>query len=274
MNLKDRMNYDKSSSMRSEPVSAETLMLRDLVNSIKAEQASKEKKRITKKDRVINELQEKIRRLSDMNAELRELVDMSNVETVKSAIAAKNEAEDNARKQIAECKRKAEFDIDVAKTAANIAKEKSLEAIASARKSVKTSRISLLCILICSIITAEAFWNDLWKCICWPVNYAIDAAECLFAVSKGSSLGFNIFLIILCHLPFVPIAYVLYKLVKLYIKKWSRLSYWIMFISFTIVVIFGNLLKKFISWNLIIVFFLIQIIYSIVLGYLGMCKSD
>ena len=185
MNLKDRMNYDKSSSMRSEPVSAETLMLRDLVNSIKAEQASKEKKRITKKDRVINELQEKIRRLSDMNAELRELVDMSNVETVKSAIAAKNEAEDNARKQIAECKRKAEFDIDVAKTAANIAKEKSLETIASARKSVKTSRRSLLCILICSIITAEAFWNDLWKCICWPVNYAIDAAECLFTVSKG-----------------------------------------------------------------------------------------
>lgn len=199
---------------------------------------------------------------------------MSNVETVKSAIAAKNEAEDNARKQIAECKRKAEFDIDVAKTAANIAKEKSLEAIASARKSVKTSRISLLCILICSIITAEAFWKDLWKCICWPVNYAIDAAECLFAASKGSSLGFNIFLIILCHLPFVPIAYVLYKLVKLYIKKWSRLSYWILLISFTIVVIFGNLLKKFISWNLIIVFFLIQIIYSIVLGYLGMCKPD
>lgn len=199
---------------------------------------------------------------------------MSNVETVKSAIAAKNEAEDNARKQIAECKRKAEFDIDVAKTAANIAKEKSLKAIASARKSVKTSRISLLCILICSIIPAEAFWKDLWKCICWPVNYAIDAAECLFTVSKGSSLGFNIFLIILGHLPFVPIAYVLYKLVKLYIKKWSRLSYWILLISFTIVVIFGSLLKKLISWNLIIVFFLIQIIYSIVLGYLDMCKPD
>ena len=107
MNLKDRMNYDASNSMRSEPVSAETLMLRDLVNSIKAEQASKEKKRITKKDRVINELQEKIRRLSDMNSELRELVDMSNVETVKSAIAAKNEAEETALRQIKEYKKKA-----------------------------------------------------------------------------------------------------------------------------------------------------------------------
>jgi hypothetical protein len=209
-----------------------------------------------------------------MNAELRELVDMSNVETVKSAIAAKNEAEETALRQIKEYKKKAELDIGDAEAAANIVKENSLKDVEIARKSMKTARISFLCILICSIIASETFWKDLWKCICWPINYAIDASECLFTVSKGSSLGINIFLIILGHLPFVPIAYVLYKLIKLYIKKWSRLSYWILLISFTIVVIFGNLLKKFISWNLIIVFFLIQIIYSIVLGYLGMCKPD
>ena len=155
MNLKDRMNYDANSSIRSEPVSAETLILQDLVNTLKkADRSSKKKKSIKNQEKTIAELQQRIRKLSDMNAELKELVDMSNVETVRSAIAAKYEAEKNARLQIDECRQNAASDISTAKADARSAIEESRKAVADIKKMVKNIKLMEGTVIRLNTVTA------------------------------------------------------------------------------------------------------------------------
>lgn len=207
-----------------------------------------------------------------MNAELKELVDMSNVETVRSAIAAKYEAEKNARRQIDECRQNAASDISTAKADARSAIEESRKAVADIKKNMKTAWISFLCILICCLISARAFWLDLWRFINMPIDYASHAIDAISSDPDGSSFALNVFLCVLIHLPYLLFAYILYKLIRFYLKNWCGSSFWVLMISFIFIVALGDLIKGFLNWNLIILFFLVQIIYTIVLGYMDICK--
>ena len=209
-----------------------------------------------------------------MNAELKELVIMSNVKTVRSAIEAKNEAEENARRQIDECRQKAASDIGAAEAAANSVIHKSKGAVSAAKKNMKTAWISFLCILTCCLISARAFWYDLWGFINMPINHVTHTIDVISSASEGSSLASNVFLVILYLLLDLFIVYILFKLTRFYLKSWCDTSFWVLMISFITIVALGNLIKGFVQWNLIIMFFLVQMIYTIVLGYLDMCKPE
>ena len=210
-----------------------------------------------------------------MNDELKKLVDMSNVEAVEAAIDAKEEAEKNARKEIEQCKNEAYNSVRAAEAEKALVEQEKQKELACIKKSRKTAWTALICTLACCIITDTAFCIDLWNFVSGHVTNVIEIVKYIMAAGlEEDSLTVCVFITIFTAISNMLVLYLLYRLVKYYRKKWSPLSLKILVISFSMVIVFSDLIKKAVNINLVVLFFLIQIGYTLVMGYIYMSRQE
>ena len=58
-----------------------------------------------------------------------------------------------------------------------------------------------------------------------PIDYASLAIDAISSDPDGSSFALNVFLCVLIHLPYLLIAYILYKLIRFYLQSWCCSSF-------------------------------------------------
>ena len=109
-------------------------------------------------------------RLSDTE----KLVNMSSVEAVKEAQAAKLAAEAKARQDVANCKEEASNKVSEAITAKTDAIRLANTKIKAAKKREQIAWGSLIVTLFCCLMAYPAFIEDAWEFIATPILWARD----------------------------------------------------------------------------------------------------
>ena len=211
-------------------------------------------------------------------------VNMSSVEAVTNAQAAKLAAEAKARQDIANCKEEANNKVSEAITAKTDAIRLSNTKINAAKKREQIALGSLIVTLFCCLIAYPAFLEDAWEFIATPILWAldnlsiyakwmvtpyyskfVDGNEKLFAYSTGVAWILRILSFALLFASITGICYGMYKLWLYYRKRWCNLSLKVLLISLAVMIVFGVGIKSFMSINLVLLFGIIQIVY---LGFL------
>ena len=234
-------------------------------------------------EKIIAELTDTQARLSEAEKK----IDMSNVKAVMDAQRAQKNAEQKARKQIADCKRTAEKKISDALTDRNAAVCAAKKEVDSAKKSLKTSRLSLLITLLCCLIANPAFIWSVRDFIIVPAKWILDklydyavwmekpyhtrtvfdtVQKIPFPTGWAWVLRTVTFILIMGSLAVV--FSVLYHIARYYKKRWCNLSSKVLLTSLGVVIVFGDLIYAYVRINLVLLIFIIQLLYLCVLAYL------
>lgn len=220
-------------------------------------------------------------------ADTKKLVNMSNVDAVKKALAAQAAAELKAKKDIADYKRQADGKINKAIEAKNEAKKNAKLMVDAAKKKKRIAWGSLATTLFCCLIAYPAFLNDLWDVLTlpfiWIWNSINDYAQWLenpyyskymngvtkrYTYSAGTSWLLRIMSLILATALIVGACYGIVVSIQYYRKRWCSLSLKVLLISTGAVIVFGEGIHSIIKINLIGLLLLIQVAYLGVLIYL------
>ena len=215
------------------------------------------------------------------------LVDMSNVEAVRNAQAAKQAAEAKARQDIANCKEEANSKVSEAITAKTDTIRLANTKIKAAKKREQIAWGSLIVTLFCCLIAYPAFLEDAWEFIEAPILWVwdnlstyskwmatpyyskfVDGSEKLFAYSVGVAWILRILSFALLIGSTAGICYGLYKLWLYYRKRWCNLSLHVLLVSLAVMIVFGTGIKNIMSINLVLLLIIIQIMYLGALMYL------
>jgi len=230
--------------------------------------------------RLTEELTTMKARLSDTE----KLVNMSHVESVKEAQAAKQAAEAKAKQDIANCKEEANRKVSNAITAKADAIRLANTKIKAAKKREQIAWGALIVTLFCCLMAYPAFLEDVWEFISAPIMWALDnisiyaewmatpyyskfedGSERLFAYSTGVAWILRILSSALLIATITGISYGIYKLWLYYRKRWCNLSLKVLLISLAVMIVFGSSIK---SINLVLLLVIIQMVYLGVLIYL------
>lgn len=222
-------------------------------------------------------------RLSDTE----KLVNMSHVESVKEAHAAKQAAEAKAKQDIANCKEEANSKVSNAITAKADAIRLANTKIKAAKKREQIAWGALIVTLFCCLMAYPAFLEDAWEFIATPILWAwdnlsiyakwmatpyyskfVDDSEKLFAYSAWTAWILRILSFALLITIITGICYGLYQLWLYYRKRWCNLSLRVLLVSLAAIIVFGPVLKKLLSINLILIVGILQVLYLGVLVYL------
>lgn len=188
-------------------------------------------------------------------SETEKLVNMSNVDAVRSAQAAKEAADKKAAKDIADYKMYADNRVSEAVKAKNTAVRQATEKIKAAEKNRQIAQGSLFITLLCCIIVHPVILSDAWDIVYVPAVWVWEskgdvesALLSLACVVGGGFLGYRLWLY--------------------YRKRWCALSQRILLASFAAVIVFGDIIHKIADINLVLLVIIIQILYLGLLIYL------
>lgn len=188
-------------------------------------------------------------------SETEKLVNMSNVDAVRSAQAAKEAADKKAAKDIADYKMYADNRVSEAVKAKNTAVRQATEKIKAAEKNRQIAQGSLFITLLCCIIVHPVILSDAWDMVYVPAVWVWEsmgdvesALLSLACVVGGGFLGYRLWLY--------------------YRKRWCALSQRILLASFAAVIVFGDIIHKIADINLVLLVIIIQILYLGLLIYL------
>lgn len=232
-------------------------------------------------------LVEKLTTTQDLLSDTKKLVNMSNVTAVENAQAAKQAAEAKARQDIANCKEEANSKVSEAVKAKNDTIKVANAKIKAAKKSQQIAWSSLIATLFCCLMAYPVFLEDVWEFISAPIILAwdslniyakwmaapyyskfVDGTEKLYAYPPGTAWLLRILSFALLITIIAGTCYGLYQLWLYYRKRWCNLSLRVLLVSLAAIIVFGPVLKKLLSINLILIIGILQIIYLGVLVYL------
>ena len=164
-------------------------------------------------------------------SEANKMVNMSNVEAVRSAQAAKEAADQKAVKDIADNKKLADNKISEAIKAKNAVIRKADEKIKAAGRNRQIAQGSLLITLLCCLIVHPAFVSDIWDFVYVPAMWVWNSLD--GPVSAILTLAF-----------LAGIGYGIFELWRYYRKRWCSLSQRVLLASLAIVIIFGDCIRR------------------------------
>ncbi len=232
-------------------------------------------------------LVEKLTTTQDLLSDTKKLVNMSNVTAVENAQAAKQAAEAKARQDIANCKEEANSKVSEAVKAKNDTIKVANSKIKAAKKSQQIAWGSLIATLFCCLMAYPVFLEDVWEFISAPIILAwdslniyakwmaapyyskfVDGTEKLYAYPPGTAWILRILSFALLITIITGICYGLYQLWLYYRKRWCNLSLRVLLVSLAAIIVFGPVLKKLLSINLILIVGILQVLYLGVLIYL------
>lgn len=191
----------------------------------------------------MKDLEERCSALKTGNAELRELVSMSNVMAVRSSQASQKAAEEKARNEIFECRTSANRKISEALDEKNAAVKEASQKVAIAQKDRQTAWTTLfLTILFCAFAYPDFLydtWNFISGLIIWCIDKIYDYSlwlghpyhtEIINGVEKailyttGSAWILRILSLIFVPVLAFGICYGLHRVWVYYKKRWCNLS--------------------------------------------------
>ena len=232
-------------------------------------------------------LVEKLTTTQDLLSDTKKLVNMSNVTSVENAQAAKQAAEAKARQDIANYKEEANSKVSEAVKAKNDTIKVANAKIKAAKKSQQIAWGSLIATLLCCLMAYPVFLEDVWEFISAPIILAcdslniyakwmaapyyskfVDGTEKLYAYPPGTAWILRILSFALLITIITGICYGLYQLWLYYSKRWCNLSLRVLLVSLAAIIVFGPVLKKLLSINLILILGILQVLYLGVLVYL------
>ena len=232
-------------------------------------------------------LVEKLTTTQDLLSDTKKLVNMSNVTAVENAQAAKQAAEAKARQDIANCKEEANSKVSEAVKAKNDTIKVANAKIKAAKKSQQIAWSSLIATLFCCLMAYPVFLEDVWEFISAPIILAwdslniyakwmaapyyskfVDGTEKLYAYPPGTAWILRILSFALLITIITGICYGLYQLWLYYRERWCNLSLRVLLVSLAAIIVFGPVLKKLLSINLILLLGILQVLYLGVLVYL------
>ncbi len=232
-------------------------------------------------------LVEKLTTTQDLLSDTKKLVNMSNVTAVENAQAAKQAAEAKARQDIANCKEEANSKVSEAVKAKNDTIKVANAKIKAAKKSQQIAWSSLIATLFCCLMAYPVFLEDVWEFISAPIILAwdslniyakwmaapyyskfVDGTEKLYAYPPGTAWLLRILSFALLITIIAGTCYGLYQLWLYYRKRWCNLSLRVLLVSLAAIIVFGPVLKKLLSINLILLLGILQVLYLGVLIYL------
>ena len=232
-------------------------------------------------------LKEKWRAIEADNEKLRDQVDMSSVRAVKDAQYDKWTTESWARRRVSECEEDAEKRIREAEDKTKQALSRAKEQVAAAKCKQAVAWSSLLFTLLCCLIRNKAFMSDVKTFFLYPIRWAreritayftwlirpyhtkyIDYREQMIYFSNGTAWILRILtaLAILAVMFFMIVF--MTDVCRYYRKRWCLLSLRVAIAALAALLVFGDAFREHVPINLVLLFFMIQIIYLIVLVFL------
>jgi ABC-type multidrug transport system fused ATPase/permease subunit len=203
------------------------------------------------------------------------MVNKSNVDAVNKAIAERNQAIKDKKEGIREAQSRASHEIYEACQKQQKAERKANEATETLERRSFLYIGLLAFTLLCNCIMNSVVVSDLLDFFKVPsvsiYESACDYIEWLINLSSKLETGWlwtvRILLTLLIIIVSGLIIIGLYSLIKWYMSRWCTLSLKVMVITIAVISIFGEPIRSLISVNLILLFFLVQILYLFVLWY-------
>ncbi|MBQ7587568.1 MAG: hypothetical protein IJT37_06025 [Lachnospiraceae bacterium] len=200
-------------------------------------------------------LEEKLATTQVLLSKANKMVNMSNVEAVRSTQAAKEAAGQKAVKDITYHKKIADNKVSEAIKAKNAAVIQANEKVKTAEKNRQIAQGLLFITLLCCIIMHPAILSDAWDMVYVPtvwiresIGNVESALLALACIAGGGFAGYRLWLY--------------------YRKRWCCLSQRILLASLAAVILFGDIKHKIADINLVLLVIIIQILYLGLLIYL------
>lgn len=241
----------------------------------------------------MKELEERCTALETGNAELKKLVNMSNVMAVRSAQASQKAAESKAEKDLFNSRISANKKISEAMDEKNAAIREADRKVAIAQKERQISRTTLFITILFCLAAYPDFLIDSRDFVTGLIKWCIDKiygfslwlghpyhTEFIYGLEKAIPYSTGpAWILRVLSLIFVPalifgICYGLYRGWLYYKKRWCNLSLRVLLTSLAAVILFGEGIHEYVSINLCLLHLLIQIAYLCCLRYLDGCYKN
>lgn len=213
------------------------------------------------------QLEKEIKDVRDQNCKLEKLVEMSSVEAVDKAQRKQKEAEKKVRV--------IEYQSNMVQEKMQNAKKKTDQEIKKLKNEVKEKgkfwMIIYMILILFAVIKNAIFQKDLFACITVPLQFGCRYVEWVIRPSELNILGereyfsaeWSWFLRIMAVFIFIGLGisgeiFVLRK-IEQYRKTWDKYSIWILLISLSLIAVLGDVIRKYISINLILLLEIINI---------------
>lgn len=213
-------------------------------------------------------LEEEIKDVRDQNSKLQDKVNKSSVEDVEEAQKKQKEAEKKART--------IEYQFNKAQEEVKTVKKKTDCEIKRLKNEAKEKEtfwmIVYMILVLLAVIKNTVFQKDLFACITVPLRFWYRYIEWLIHPSELNilgereyfSAGWSWFLRIMAILIFLGLGisseiFVLRK-IEQYRKAWDKYSIWILLISVTSIAVTGDVVRKYIPINLILLLVILNIV--------------
>ena len=209
------------------------------------------------------QLEEEIKDVRNQNSKLQIQVNKSSVEAVDDAQKRQKEAEKKART--------IEYQFNKAQEEVKAEKKKSDQAIKKLKNEAKEKEtfwmIAYMILVLLAVIKNTVFQKDLFVCITVPLKFGYRYVEWVIRPSELNilgereyfSVGWSWFLRIMSILIFLGLGisgeiFVLRK-IEQYRKAWDKYSIWILLISVSLIAVIGDIVRKYIPINIILLNF-------------------
>lgn len=220
-------------------------------------------------------------------SEANKKINMSNVEAVEAAQAAQQAVEQKAAKEIIAYKACADNMIADVINAKNAAIRQAKNKVKDIEKSCQIVWGSLIATLFCCLIVHPVFLEDVWDFISAPViwsweklnAYAVwlekpyyskmtGGVEKLYAYSSGKAWILRILSFAVIFICIAGACYGIYRLWLYYRKRWCNLTKRVLFTSLGAIIVFGEVIRRYMNINLVLLLVIVQIAYLCILIYL------
>lgn len=231
------------------------------------------------------QLEERCHSLMAGNADLKRMVNMSNVEAVQTAQAAQKAAEQKARQDILACEAEARGKVYTATLEKKSAIKDAKKRVQNAEKSQRTAWGSFIITLFCCLIVHPTCLLDIESFIYAPIMWIwntlniyaewiqkpyyskiIGNIEKSHPFSTGWAWILRILSLLILPVCILSICYGIHSLFQYYRKRWCQLSFKVLLGSTIIIIIFGETIQEYVDINLILLFIIIQVAYLFALG--------
>lgn len=231
------------------------------------------------------QLEERCHTLMAGNADLKRMVNMSNVEAVQTAQAAQKAAEQKARQDILACEAEARGKVYTATLEKKSAIKDAKKRVQNAEKSRRTAWGSFIITLFCCLIVHPSCLLDIESFIYAPIMWIwntlniyaewiqkpyyskiIGNIEKSHPFSTGWAWILRILSLLILPVCILSICYGIHSLFQYYRKRWCQLSLKVLLGSTIIIIIFGEAIQEYVDINLILLFIIIQVAYLFALG--------
>lgn len=235
----------------------------------------------------MKELEERCTALETGNAELKKLVNMSNVMAVRAAQASQKAAESKAEKDIFSSRISANKKISEAMDEKNAAIREANQKVAIAHKERQIAWTSLFFTILFCAFAYPDFLYDTWNFVTGLIKWCIDmiydyslwlghpyhtefinSIEKTILYSAVPAWILRILSLIIVPALVFGICYWLYRVWLYYKKRWCSLSLRVLLTSLAALILFGEGFHTHFDLNLCLLYLLIQIAYLCCLRHL------